>query len=484
MIALLALVVLGVCFASLGLFLVSRFLNADYKERTGMNAFGAVLVLAAIAGVLLMVVFTGWASLVPQSRVAPVIEQTTPLEYSAELAQVYDEAFEDHGYGPVKKLRVHNEIDGTVSTVRFRDQRPARYDSASPEPAYAHGESYSSSSTSRLNVVILAFPLALIVLFALWRHLGKSENEEQHSTPWTAVATTIGLLFLGMMFFWVSASRTVEYATVESAGTSTARGPAVASETTIQELHEQLTEPKIKLEESPQGDNPSIETPPADNPPKVDDPDLVETSVEAKESETTTTSKTQASKETELKPRPAWVSNPPKRVGNVNRRSVSSGPYKTLRECYFGIESGLEEATEERFNQVVQSQAGMSRSHLSIRRYNIGPETILREFCSEEYIERVESPSVGEMKKLHVLMEFGPEQDRYLLNQWRRYERDERIAVVLVTATLVLGTFAFVWGLLWFDTWTRGYYTKWLFVGVPAAIIAGLGVIAFIAESM
>jgi hypothetical protein len=35
----------------------------------------------------------------------------------------------------------------------------------------------------------------------------------------------------------------------------------------------------------------------------------------------------------------------------------------------------------------------------------------------------------------------------------------------------ILGLLFTVWGLLKVDTATKGYYSKWLFVGVPAAII-------------
>ena len=38
----------------------------------------------------------------------------------------------------------------------------------------------------------------------------------------------------------------------------------------------------------------------------------------------------------------------------------------------------------------------------------------------------------------------------------------------------VLGLLGLCYGLLKVDTWTKGYYTKRLFLGVPAAII-GLG---------
>ena len=45
----------------------------------------------------------------------------------------------------------------------------------------------------------------------------------------------------------------------------------------------------------------------------------------------------------------------------------------------------------------------------------------------------------------------------------------------------VLGLIGLVFGLLKVDTWTKGYYTKRLFLGVPAAIIGLLALLGFAA---
>ncbi len=54
--------------------------------------------------------------------------------------------------------------------------------------------------------------------------------------------------------------------------------------------------------------------------------------------------------------------------------------------------------------------------------------------------------------------------------------------MVTATASFVLAVLAGILLLLKIDTWTRGYYTKRLFLGVPAAIIACIALIAMIAE--
>jgi hypothetical protein len=56
--------------------------------------------------------------------------------------------------------------------------------------------------------------------------------------------------------------------------------------------------------------------------------------------------------------------------------------------------------------------------------------------------------------------------------------------VLGVGATSVIGLLGFVFGLLKIDTWTKGYYTKRLFIGVPAMIIGGFMLLVFIGSMM
>ena len=98
---------------------------------------------------------------------------------------------------------------------------------------------------------------------------------------------------------------------------------------------------------------------------------------------------------------------------------------------------------------------------------------IHQEIAKDQYFETVDR-SFGPMKKLYTLIEFTPTVDRQLRQCWDAYQRQERFAVVGAGAGGVLGLLGLCYGLLKVDTWTKGYYTKRLFLGVPAAII-GLG---------
>jgi outer membrane biosynthesis protein TonB len=210
--------------------------------------------------------------------------------------------------------------------------------------------------------------------------------------------------------------------------------------------------------------------------------------------------------------RPAWVDDPPKRTGDTRREVIATDPYSTVDECYQAADIYLLLKTYERMQQLIgrhyaegplpsltfrQGAILADGKLMSYGRDNmywndadprlrllsemgITADYVSREIVakdpkdneSREYIETIES-SVGPMKKLHRQVEFTPAIDRELRRHWDAHERRERFATVGIGAGSILGLLGLVFGLLKIDTRTKGYYTKRLFIGVPAAIIAG-----------
>jgi hypothetical protein len=199
--------------------------------------------------------------------------------------------------------------------------------------------------------------------------------------------------------------------------------------------------------------------------------------------------------------RPAWVDEPPKRTGNTRREVIATGPYASVDECYQAADIYLLLKTYQRLqeivglplfrdgtNKVIADDNIISRPNLFwsdsriqlLISLGIGPDYLRQEIVakdpkdndSREYIETVES-SVGPMKKLYLQIEFTSAIDRELRRHWDSHARTQRFATVGVGAGSILGLLGLIFGLLKIDTWTKGYYTKRLFIGVPAAIIAG-----------
>jgi hypothetical protein len=201
--------------------------------------------------------------------------------------------------------------------------------------------------------------------------------------------------------------------------------------------------------------------------------------------------------------RPEWVDDPPQRSGDTWRRVIKAGLYSTPEECYRRADELLYAATWIHLQTLLGRTASLGdedvlnhpETYAGLRQYlpwypdelgriGIGIDFIRREIVppgSEgEYLETVERPgsSVGPMKQLYTRMEFTPQVNARLKAAWVKYEQGGRAVAAGVASGLALGVVVLVYGLLKVDTWTKGYYSKRLFVGVPALIAAAAVVFA------
>jgi hypothetical protein len=173
-------------------------------------------------------------------------------------------------------------------------------------------------------------------------------------------------------------------------------------------------------------------------------------------------------------PKPDWVLNPPKQIGNVRKFVLESDPYATEEECRRELDEKMQKLVLDRAIEL--SQASFSGNRFgdpNLHNLGLGEDYIRRELCTDEFVDTVNS-SVGEMKKSYVLLEFNEAQDALLVDRARTHARREGLVDTTLLAAFAFGSVAALFGLFKIDTWTRGYYTKRLFLGVPAAIITVL----------
>ncbi len=169
---------------------------------------------------------------------------------------------------------------------------------------------------------------------------------------------------------------------------------------------------------------------------------------------------------------PDWVIHPPKRVGQVLRETVASDPFVTEAECRRQLErEQIPHVVARHIGYLASAKMGYSVTIPSPLTVGIGLDYIFREICRDEFTGTIDS-SVGEMKKIHVLLEFNPHIDQHLTEAWLRTERHARLAYFGRIVGLSLTGLALAYGLLRFDTWSQGYYSKQLLVGSVLAIIA------------
>jgi hypothetical protein len=196
--------------------------------------------------------------------------------------------------------------------------------------------------------------------------------------------------------------------------------------------------------------------------------------------------------------RPPWVEQAPKRVGNVRRDVVETDEYASKPECEWAADRLLQLKTYEHLQRLVGKPLDADRMHAmrnealsveghtprflyELEKAGITIDYIHHEIARDEYLEKVDR-SFGEMLKLYTEIEFTPGVDNELRQQWQISQRRERFAFVGLGASSVLGLLGLAWGLLKVDTWTKGYYTKRLFIGVPLAVIGTLGLYALLLE--
>jgi len=172
-------------------------------------------------------------------------------------------------------------------------------------------------------------------------------------------------------------------------------------------------------------------------------------------------------------PKPDWVLNPPKQIGNVRKFVVTSDPYLTAEECRQDADEKMQNLALNRAAELSGGALSRRTSAASLTDLGLGGDYVRRELCTDEYVDVIDS-SVGEMRKTYSLVEFNEAQDALLVDRARSYSRQEGLQDVTLIGGGVLASVATLFGLLKVDTWTRGYYTKRLFLGVPAAIITVL----------
>jgi hypothetical protein len=176
-------------------------------------------------------------------------------------------------------------------------------------------------------------------------------------------------------------------------------------------------------------------------------------------------------------PRPDWVAQPPRMVGGVQRVVLQAGPYTSLEECYTQLRRELREAVADHIGELVREATANASPYVpELALMGITDGYMIRELLTDQYVEDVEA-SFGLTKTAWGLVEFSETQDVHLLNAWRNYARRDRIKYTVLLAVGTVSVLGALFALLKIDTWTRGYYTKRLFLGVPAAII-GLMILA------
>lgn len=303
-----------------------------------------------------------------------------------------------------------------------------------------------------LGPITLLMVLAVLAVFValIWH-----ERTRPFGLALLGVFGVVGLLLFGMVFSY----STVEY--------------VPAQETLIQRFdgsNSSYPLPAIELEQAVKDMNATA--PIAEVIEKLNDAaDDSESVADSKEKEKEPDAMPRAASE-EPSTLPDWVTALPSSVGGVWRQVISSGPRVDISDCSLAIDSVAQTAVQQYLSQIAQEEGLSQRVYLP-QMLGISTNWIHDNlFCStpEPYMQTTNS-SVGPMQTLYVQLEFDPNDKEFIRHRLIDYVRRDRIAAVVTGGVFALSGIGLLFGLLKVDTWTKGYYTKRLFLGVPAAII-------------
>jgi hypothetical protein len=174
---------------------------------------------------------------------------------------------------------------------------------------------------------------------------------------------------------------------------------------------------------------------------------------------------------------PRWINAAPSTVGDVYREVIQAGPWQDSAECHRYMGEKFNEAIQNYLEEIAREELRSDQVSLpSLASMGISMNWIRQNVVSshpEPFMLTTDS-SVGPMKTLYTQLEIDANDETFLRDRWRQYARQGRIDAVVTGGSLVLGGIGLLFGLLKLDTWTKGFYTKRLFLGVPAAIIGGI----------
>ena len=176
--------------------------------------------------------------------------------------------------------------------------------------------------------------------------------------------------------------------------------------------------------------------------------------------------------------RPSWVESAAVQFGDVHTIAVRGGPYLSQRECLRALDAELKKATDE----FIGDYLGTPRAALLVNydaRYI--KEHLVRDKVFDEVII---SPSVGEMRQTHALLQFDASFRRELDERWGQIKATGRLGQVGLGVGGVLALLAAFLGYLRMDTATRGYYTGRLQFAAAVAILTIVAAGVFAARSI
>jgi len=165
---------------------------------------------------------------------------------------------------------------------------------------------------------------------------------------------------------------------------------------------------------------------------------------------------------------PAWVGAPPHVLGESYQKTIIVGPYPTRQDCDAELPNELQKELNRYVELCMGQPAGTTRVELPY-------EFLREEVVRGEWEETIQSPRVGQMTQLHVLLQFDRKVKDRILEERQRAVVAGRLWMTGGGLAAMLWLLAVMYGYLRIDLATGGAYRGRLRF---AAILAILGPVA------
>lgn len=162
--------------------------------------------------------------------------------------------------------------------------------------------------------------------------------------------------------------------------------------------------------------------------------------------------------------RPAWIAAPRVRSQEVDTEVVTAGPYSTRGECDRALDEAMLLATRDYVDDYLDQPAAAERIGVNL-------DFVRRHALADTHNEEI-VVSIGPMRQGHALLEFDEEFRQEIRHRWQQALVTLRLGMIGLISVGVVGLLGLVYGLLRYDTSTRGYYSRRLqYAGATAGVV-------------
>jgi hypothetical protein len=161
--------------------------------------------------------------------------------------------------------------------------------------------------------------------------------------------------------------------------------------------------------------------------------------------------------------KPDWVDAPPRMVGDAYQMAIVLGPWPTRRECEADLPKELQKALDRYAEMCLGEPVGGSVA--------LPYDFLRQEVVKEQWEEEVQSPSVGRMTQLHVLLRFDHKVKDRILEEQQRGIVTSRLWMGGAGLAAVLWLLGVLYGYLRIDLATGGAYRGRLRFAAALAIL-------------